>query len=452
MSDSWDLVVAGGGPAGCVLAAKVASGGARVLLLEAADTFGAGRDWIVDVGRDTFERAGVPSPLPEELFFEPDLTMLLTSDRSVSVELLPAPMVPVRNAPYVKRLASWAAGCGAELRMGTEVAGPVIEGGAVAGVTVRSATKAEEIRSTVTADCTGLAGVLRRSTPPAWGICEPVGRSDIVLARRETRRVDREGAERAVADGFMLDRTRIDRVGSQGVYSVETCYLDLDRGFIDILIGSKPGSGPTPEERFERLLQERPYIGEKVFGDGGPIPIRRPLDTFAADGLVVIGDSACQVIPAHGSGTASAIIAADLAAPVVLRAVETSRARRSDLWGYCHAFQSTRGTLLAYYDVIRRHTDHLDVADLDAMISSGLISASEVYSGLVPELPHLGPADALGRMGAALNCGGLLVSLARSGLLAGRTLRHYAMYPPLDMPGALERWSESIPAREWALG
>jgi flavin-dependent dehydrogenase len=445
MDERWDLIVGGGGPSGCVLAAKTAGLGARVLLLEARDEFGEGRDWIVDVGGDTFKKAGVPAPLADELFHEPDISMLLTSDRSVSVELLPAPMVPVRNGPYVRRLASWARQSGVECRTGVEVVGTVLEGGAVAGLRARIDGELTEFRSTVCADCTGLAGAIRRSTPEEWGISRPVDSSDIVLARRETRLIDRAGAEGAMADGFMRDKVRFDRVGSQGVYSVDTCYLDLERGFVDILLGSKPGSGPTPEERFARILEERTYIGEKVFGDGGPIPISRPLDTLAADGLVVLGDSACQVIPAHGSGTASAIIAADLAAPVVMRAIETGRARRADLWGYCHAFQSGRGALLAYYDVIRRHTDVLNVHDMDRMISSGLITPGEIYSGLVPEVPKFGLGDIGSRLGAAVDSGGLLADLARSGMLANRTLEHYRMYPPLDLPGALQRWSRSMP-------
>ncbi|MHB8895994.1 MAG: NAD(P)/FAD-dependent oxidoreductase, partial [Candidatus Geothermincolia bacterium] len=272
-------------------------------------------------------------------------------------------------------------------------------------------------------------------------------RADIVLARRETRRIDPAGARVAMTRNSMWDGIRYDRVGSQGVYSVETFFLDLEKGFVDILIGVKPGSGPTPEERFEAIVAERPYIGEKVFGDGGPIPISRPLDTFVADGLLCIGDSACQVIPAHGSGTASAIIAGDIAARVVMRAIEAGRFDRASLWPYCHAFQSSRGALLAYYDVMRRHTAGLKVADVDLMIGKGMIGAKEVYSGLVPEVPRFTAMDLLGKLRSGPVPLSLLAGLGRTGLLAVRTLRHYQAYPPLDIPGALDRWARSMPGR-----
>ncbi len=442
METGWDLVVAGAGPAGCVLAAKVALGGGSVLLLEKGEAPGQGEDWVVDVGRDTFEAVGVPAPGPPELFDEPAHTFIVTSDRSSSVELPGVPMVPVRNGPYVRKLAAWAEAAGVEMRTGVEVAGPVIESGAVRGVRL---SDGETLGASVTADCTGIRGVLRSGTPEAWGLCAALHPSDVVLARRETRAVDAEAAAKDMARNEFRDGDRYDRVGSQGVYSVETVFLDLKKKFVDILIGVKPGSGPSPEERFEEILSRRPYIGERLFGDGAAIPIRRPLDTFAADGLLVVGDSACQVIPAHGSGTASAMIAAGMASVVVLRAIETGRADRRALWGYCYAFQSTRGALLAYYDVIREHTSTLTVEDLDAMIGAGMVTGGDVYSGLVPEVPGIRAVDVLARAKPPMAPPRLLAGVARAGLKAQLTLRHYMDYPPLDAPGALERWSASMP-------
>lgn len=445
MESTFDLVVAGAGPAGCVLAAKAAGGGARVLLLEMKQEPGQDRDWVVDVGRNTFGQAGVPVPEGPELFFEPSTTAIVTSNRRCAVELPPVPMVPVRNGPYVRKLASWARERGAALRCGVRVTGPVVEEGRVRGVKADGPEGREELRALVVADCTGMSGTLRTGTPPGWGISERLRAEDVVLARRETRRIDPGEARASMKKAHIWDATRYDRVGSQGVYSVETFFLDLERGFIDILIGTKPGTGPTPEERFASILEEHPFIGEKVFGDGAPIPIRRPLDTFVAPGMVCVGDAACQVVPAHGSGTASAIIAADLASSAVLRAVETGNAGRPSLWEYCHAFQSGRGAILAYYDVIRQHTAGLTVDDLDMMISRGLVGPADVYSGLVPELPSLGVSWVARKLSAGYVIPGKLIGLASSGLRASRTHRHYRRYPPVDVPGALERWTGAIP-------
>ncbi|MCJ7652433.1 MAG: hypothetical protein MUO75_01885 [Actinobacteria bacterium] len=108
------------------------------------------------------------------------------------------------------------------------------------------------------------------------------------------------------------------------------------------------------------------------------------------EGLLLLGDSACPVIPTHGSGTASALIAADQASRAVISAHGEGRSGREEPGGgYCHAFQSGRGALLAYYYAVGLHTDRLKTRDTDRMIKNGILTAEETYSGLVPELLKL---------------------------------------------------------------
>jgi flavin-dependent dehydrogenase len=446
MTDRWDLIVAGAGPSGCALAAKVAGSGGKVLLLERESEPAAGRDWVVDVERSTFAAARVPPPEEEDLFAEPDRTVLVTSDRRHSIELMDPPLVPVRNSRYVKRLSRWAVSEGAVLRTSCVASEPIIRDGAAVGLMASvGGGEPEPFYGSIIADCTGISGKLRRKTPASWLLDPAVSPSDIVLARRETRRIDPVEVRKAIEPGLMMDRVRIDRSGAQGVYSIETCFLDLDAGFVDILVGVKPGSGPGADERFAAILRERPYIGEKVFGDGGPIPIRRGLDTLVADGLLVLGDCACQTIPAHGSGTASALLAADLASASILRALEVGRSDRQALWGYNYAFQAGRGAVLAYYDVVRRHTEHLTVPQFDALIAAGVLSPREVYSGLIPEVPHMGPAEILSKLSRGRRTLGLLAGFAKAGISAERTMKHFADYPSFYRPGAVEEWAKGMP-------
>ena len=133
------------------------------------------------------------------MFVEPEKTLLVTSDRKYAIELLPAPVVPVRNAAYVRKLAEWAVDSGAVLRTSCPVSGPVIEAGAVAGVVTAAKGEAEEeVRATIVADCTGISGALRRKTPRAPGVsptrsphrtlCWPAVRPGASTAARPPRR------------------------------------------------------------------------------------------------------------------------------------------------------------------------------------------------------------------------------------------------------------------------
>jgi flavin-dependent dehydrogenase len=257
----WDLAVAGAGPAGCALAAKVAQRGGRVLLLESRERPGEGREWIVDVEKPAFDAAAVPRPAPGALWKEPEKTVIVSPSREHSVELPPTPLVPVRNGEYVRQLASWAVESGARLRTGVTVEGPIIESGAVIGVTLDAGGKRESVTASVTADCTGISGSVRRATPPEWRLCDKVGPSETVRARREIREIDRGLAEAAVREGRLRNRIRTDRTGAHGAYSVESFYLDIEGGFADILLGIKPsGSLPSADERFEELVGEMGFV------------------------------------------------------------------------------------------------------------------------------------------------------------------------------------------------
>ena len=442
VEEKWDLVIAGAGPAGCALAAKSAAHGFKVLVLEREDEPGRGRDWVVDVEKTVFEAADVPFPEGDALRDDCESEVMVSPVAGHEVTLLPAPIVPIRNGAYMRQLAAWAGEKGADIRTGHSVLGPVMEEGALKGVRYKGSNGAESTASaSVVADCTGLTGAVRRYTPSEWAIDGDVGPPDIVLARREVRKVDVKAAAGEVEKGKIRNKVRTGIVSGIGTYSTQLYYLDLDEGYIDILVGVKPHPElPTPEEWFKRKLEEWTFVGDKIFGDGGPIPIRRSWDALVGDGFVVLGDSACQVIPAHGSGTASALIAADLASKTVIRALEKGRFDRAVLWDYCHAYQSGRGALLAYFDVMRRHTDTVGPRDVDKMIRYGILSAEENYSGSVPELYELGVSGALKKAIKAIPALNILAGFAGASMRANKLMKHYQQYPEKYSAEALSTW------------
>lgn len=444
--ERWDLIVAGAGPAGCSLAAKAASDGARVLLLEEESEPGDGRGWVVDVESTAFAEADVPEPGPEARWPEVEGAVLKSPVSDFEVELYPSPTVGVRNDVYVRQLAGWAASSGTEIRTGSRVKEPLMTGGAVTGVSYEREGAEALAAAPLVADCTGIRGTLRRRTPASWGLDRSVAPRDIVLARRDLRKIDANGASRFIAEGIVKDRVLVERVSVHGGYSVENMYLDSERETIDILIGAKPDPElPTPDESFEKIEREYPFVGEKVFGDGGPIPIGRTLDSLVGDGLLVLGDSACQVIPIHGSGTASALIAADIASKTVAQSLGAGKYDRSTLWAYCHDFQSGRGAMLAYYFVVRLHSDKLSSSDVDEMIRKGVLSPSEVYSGTVPEPFKPGPRALAEKIVKGISIMPLLLGFAKAGLKAQKMMKHYEDYPAMYGREALDAWVRGIP-------
>lgn len=447
MSKKQDLLIVGAGPAGCALAAKVAGRGADVVLLEDRPAPGEGRDWIVDVEHNAFEEAGVPEPCGDSRWHEPGSEISTSSDGRFKFDCLPSPLTPVRNDLYVKQLARWAEDSGAKIRCGCRVLGPLVKEGRVVGVefTTPGGRKSREL-SRVVADCSGIGGVVRKKTPPDWSMADQIDPTDIVLARREVRALDSSAARREVERGRLLEGVRVNTTAIMSSYSVRTYYLDLEQGYIDILVGGRLGGRfPTADEWFERILGEWPFVGEKVFGGGGAIPIRRTLDSLTGEGVLAIGDSACQVIPMHGSGTASALLGADLAASTIWRALEEGRYDREKLWKYCSNFQRDRGALLSYFYVIQRFTAGLSGPQVDALMEHGVITAKDFHDGLLPRPLRPGPLAAAQKVFRGRKVITRLAGFLLAGAKAELMMHHYRNYPATYDAAALDRWIKRLP-------
>jgi flavin-dependent dehydrogenase len=437
----YDVIVCGAGPGGCALAAKLASGGASILLIEKEDTPGDGRAWVVDVERGTFDEARVPVPGPDAMWREAGEQVMTTSDGSFSITMHDSPLRPVRNREYVRQLASWAEDSGAEVRTGLTVASPVLESGSVTAV---ETADGERLCARVVADCTGISGLLRRQVPAGWLMGGLVETSDTVLARREVLSID---PVKAAAQNVVPDGVRVDRASPRGSYSVETAFMDIEDGFVDLLVGQKAGGGrPTADEAFTSIVEGWGFTRGKLFGDGGPIPIRRPLESLVGDGFITLGDAACQVIPMHGSGTASALIAADIAAEVILETLDSGRCDRAALWPYSHRFMSGRGAVLAYYDVLRKHAESLESDDVNRLLIKGIMTADDVREGLVPKPFERSPLELLRKLRRGITSPVLLSGFAFSGARAMKTLNHYRKYPATFDEETLRRWVSGIPA------
>jgi flavin-dependent dehydrogenase len=437
----YDVIVCGAGPGGCALAAKLSTGGASVLLVEKQGSPGDGRAWIVDVERGTFDDAHVPFPGPDALWREAGEQVMTTSDGSFSITMHDSPLQPIKNREYVRQLSSWARESGAEVRTGVTVAAPILESGSVTAVELAGG---ERLGARVVADCTGISGSLRQQMPAGWLMGGRVEMSDTVLARREVLSID---PVKAAAQDTVPDGMRVDRASPRGSYSVETAFMDIEDGFVDLLVGQKAGGGrPTADEAFSSIVEGWGFTRGKLFGDGGPIPIRRPLESLAGDGFIALGDAGCQVIPMHGSGTASALIAADIASEVILEALDRGRCDRASLWPYSHRFMSGRGAVLAYYDVVRKHAESLESQDVNRLLVKGIMTAEDVREGLIPKPFERSPLELLGKLRRGITSPVLLAGFALAGSRAMKTLRHYRKYPETFDEEALRHWVSRIPA------
>jgi len=440
---TFDALVVGAGSAGAAAAARLARHGLRTALLDARPFADAGARWINYVPRWMFEAADVAPPVAPERRGVPAPMTVTVGGARVTVPENPCLAVDMRA--LVARLQAGAAAAGVT---GFERM-HVHRVGLVAGRPVELETDAGLLRAALFVDASGLNGVLRRRVPRLAADCPTVDRAHLCSAAQEVRAVrDREAAAAWQAHHGLAPDEILSAPGVAGGYSVINLSVDAHLSEVDLLTGCIVGDGFTGGALIDRAVREHAWIGERLFGGSGTIPLRRPYDRLTAPGVALIGNAACQVFPAHGSGVGIGLVAArELADAVGATGAGGGGGDPGDerrLWAWQAAFHRRHGAVLAAYDLFRRLTQSLDAADFGRMLRAGLVNPRQMALGLLQALPEIGPSEVLGFLAAAR----LHPSLAgrAAAALAGMPalIALYRAHPERPGPRALALWSRAV--------
>ncbi len=436
----YDLVVVGAGCAGCLAAQRTARQGFKVLVLDRQPLDGLGHTWVNGVERTVFGRLGIAMPSGEETMPSPLSSRLFGPTEDRYIETTSNPTIEVRMSVFARRLLADAMEDGAEFREAVPAARPLMDGDRVAGVVT---AYGEEIPAAVVVDASGWEAVLRRELPETSPIPREMDEGYMVTAWREQRRFGPdEAAEVPRVLGIPPD-VSVNRVGWRGGYSVLMLRWDPRESELDILVGFNQAESKESAGEFVRnFFAEKGLGGESFYAGGGLIPVRRSLDVLVDHGILLAGDSACMVIPAHGSGVASSLIAGDLAARTISRCLRENDTSRENLWEYAASYQRGRGAMMAYFDVTRGLTDNFDQADMDLLVGY-VMTPGDVEAGLRAEPLGIDLKDAARRLRSLRHP----VFTARFAWLASAAItlkKVYEDYPERYDPALLEDWLNRI--------
>ncbi len=436
----YDLIVVGAGCAGCVAAARAAAEGHRVLLLDRHDKDTLGHPWVNGVERSVFMHLGIAMPEGEETMPSPLASRLVSPSGRHCIETTSSPTVEVRMSFFARRLLREAEEAGAEFRGGVRVSGPLLDGERVAGVRIEGGG---EIEGRVVMDASGWEAVLRRGLPETSPVPREIDERCMVTAWREQRRFDPGDAPEVPGLLGIPPDVNVSRVGWRGGYSVLMLHWDPRENELDILVGyDRDKSEETAGEFVRRFLAEKGVGGRRFYGGGGLIPVRRSLDVLVDHGFLLAGDAACMVIPAHGSGVASALIAGDLAASTVSRCLREGDTSRSNLWEYAARYQRGRGALMAYFEVTRSLTADFSPEDMDKLIGY-VMTPGDVEAGLRAEPLGLDLKDALRRL-RSLRHPLFTARFAFHAAAAIALKKAYEAYPQRYDHALLEEWRSAV--------
>ena len=373
----YDVVVAGAGPAGTVVAYHLAGSGLRVAVFETrkwGDVWG--KPCGDAIGLHHFENARLPYPPSDVVRNRVEGIDIYSPSLKVKYRVKGEGLIIDR-----RRLGQWllneASRRGVEVFVGGyTVMRPVIEKGRVAGVVVRQPNgETVEVRANVVVEATGVTRAIKRWLPREWSVYDELDPRDTNIAYREIWEYQDK-----VIDEPNVTRIYLNVNMAPGGY---WWYFPEGETKVNLGLGVQGGMGyPNPKKLFEEELVQHEVVAgrHRVLEKGGAVvPTRRPSDSLVGPGIVVVGDAGYTVNPVHGGGIGYAFYSAYLAAKTILEAHEKGCYTEECLWGLNLEYMKTSGVKQAALDVFRRFLQRLSNEDIEFGMEKRLIPEADVY-------------------------------------------------------------------------
>jgi len=437
-----DAVVVGAGSAGAAAAWQLARRGLRTAVVDRRARSSAGARWRNAIPAWMFRDAGIPVPAPPELRGGHEPIVMLPFDDRVRCDIPVGPWCQVDMGRLVARLQGMAEAAGARVLDETEVDEVVLDD--ERPVAVRGHRRGERVRlrAQLFVDASGVGGVLRDRVPELSRHTPPVPEEHTCVALQEVREVrDRAGAARFLSRMGASPGVNITWVGLTSGFSTLAVGLDADLHEVDLLAGAA-GSRHDAARLLQQLRAREGWIGERLLGGGGTIPLRRPYDRLGAPGIALVGDAACQVYSAHGSGVGMGLLAGRQLGEVAASFDDPGCEEAT--WAYQARFHHKHGGLLAATDLFRRTSQALRPDQVAALFGTGLIEPAGTLQGLRQRFPTPNARSAAAGVRGLLREPRLTLSFA--GTLRKMSLARgiYARYPGRPDMEALARWSAEV--------
>jgi len=375
----FDVIVVGAGTAGTIAARFVAKKGLNVCLIDRKQTSQIGDKICGDaVGNEIFDFLNINHPKNEELsclikgakIYSPNIKKCIT-------------LVDPKQAGYIinrlefgQRLLNEALDAGvAQFLDNTMALDLLYTNDHVSGVKIRSKNGAKiDLKSKIVIDASGYNTPLRKKIRSSI-IEKEISNEDVILCYREI--VKFSPKELQVKDPEYITII-LDQEKAPGGYM---WYFPKNESSVNIGLGVFMNYGGKVkhlyrQNTFNNFITTSKF--EIISTGGGIAPVRRPLWSCADNGIMFVGDAACQVNPLHGGGIDPSMRAGYHAANTAIRAIEDENYSLNKLWDYNYKVMTSFGAEFASLDLLRRVLQVLSNEDLNFGLERDLLSGEEI--------------------------------------------------------------------------
>ncbi len=365
-TETRDIIVVGGGTAGCFAAATAAGEGLDVALLERKDRDDAGHIACGDAikGKSTFPDVIDREYLREESFTNENIRRAMFMNPkgdNYDIPFQDGSGAVVDRKRYGEVLLEEAERVGADVHYNTVVQ-DVVQNGRVEGVKAVREDDPVEYEADVVIDAAGALSLLQDKTDFEGTTYDTnVDYSQFCSAYREvietSQPVEYDDAivfKPTEELGYLWYFPRTDREINAGLgFQMNKPPMQL----VDVL---------------KRDLEERPEFRNAQVKDklGAALPTRRPYDSAVAPGFMSVGDAAGHVNPTTGGGIPGAAKAGHWAAEVATEAISDADVGESALWEYNRQVQTGFGKRFAAMDLYNIFGSAHDVDELTDIVTA----------------------------------------------------------------------------------
>ena len=345
---TYDVVVAGGGPAGSAAAWKAATSGARVLLVDKA-RFPRDKpcgDGLTPRAVASIGALGLENEL--KTFNRVEKLRVHGAGRTLTFDWPRSDSFPdygyvVARTDLDEMLLRHAQDAGADVREETAVRAPIVENGTVRGVVVRSNGSDEEIRAPVVVAADGASSRVARALGMVMDAKRPIG-----LAVRAHFDANRPAADDEVIESYLELRDDDALLPGYGwIFPMGSGRINVGVGILSTYKGWRDVNTAHLMDAFMRALPREwnlPDISSlRETGQlkGWRLPMGLGVRAPWRPGALACGDAAGVVNPFNGEGISEAVESGVVGAEVALAALggagpydlSAYERRLDELWG-----------------------------------------------------------------------------------------------------------------------